>query len=396
MNYDFPLISHIDDVLPAIKDSPEFIVAQKDGYQVINYVVATQDTFPDVKVAGGSAEMRKERSLHNRLRRECRGLIFDLSGKLVNRRYHKFFNVNEREETLAHKLLWGHPHVILEKLDGSMVSPCFVNGSLRWMTKMGITDTSMAAEVFVAQHPDYVEFAERYLSHGMTPIFEWCSNKNRIVLDYAEDRLVLTGLRDIVRGTYLLHDALEALGERYGIDVVKAYDYKSEGLLDLVRQQEDSEGVVVRFDDGHMVKIKSDWYVRIHKVKSLLENEREVVALVLRNELDDLFPVLPPKDVKKVQDYAYVLGLCMEDMSKEIALAIAFCKDVYKTKKDFALNQSANYTPLIRSMIFRHFEAPPEASDVYTELVDTILKHTQTNPAFRKVKEEFLKEISYE
>jgi len=59
MNYDFPLIQHINDVLPAIKDSPEFIVAQKDGYQVINYVVAPSDTFPDGKVAGGSAEMLK-------------------------------------------------------------------------------------------------------------------------------------------------------------------------------------------------------------------------------------------------------------------------------------------------------------------------------------------------
>jgi len=398
MNYDFPLIQHINDVLPAIKDSPEFIVAQKDGYQVINYVVATSDTFPDVKVAGGSAEMRKERSLHNRLRRECRGLIFDMDGKLVNRRYHKFFNVNERDETLAHRLLWDRPHVILEKLDGSMVSPCPVRNHVRWMTKMGVTDTSMEAEAFVAKNPHYALFARNYLIAGFTPIFEWCSKKNRIVLDYAEDRLVLTGLRDIVRGTYMLHDALEAIGERYGIEVVKAYDYKSEGLLELVRQQEDTEGVVVRFDDGHMVKIKSDWYVRIHKVKSLLENEREVVALVLRNELDDLFPVLPPEDVKKVQDYAYDLKLCVEDLANDISKEIAYCKDEYKTKKDFALRPSgaADYTPLIRSMIFRHFEAPPEAFVVYQELVDTILKHTQTNTAFRKVKEEFLKEISYE
>lgn len=382
MNYDFPKIQHIDDVLVAIKDSPEFIVAQKDGYQVVNYVVATSDTFPE----GDS------------IRRECRGLVFDMEGNLINRRYHKFFNVNEREETLAHRVHLSRPHVILEKLDGSMVSPCVVNGSLRWMTKMGITDTSMSAEVFVAQHPQYAEFALRYLSHGMTPIFEWCSNKNRIVLDYAEDRLVLTGLRDTLHGTYLLHDALEALGERYGIDVVKAFpsNGKIDEVINWIRQSENSEGIVVRFDDGHMVKIKSDWYVRIHKVKSLLENEREVVALVLRNELDDLFPVLPPEDVAKVKAFASDLEVVLEDLANDISKEIAFCKDEYVTKKDFALEKSASYTPLIRSMIFRHFEAPPEAFVVYQELVDTILKHTQTNTAFRKVKEEFLKEISYE
>jgi hypothetical protein len=145
-----------------------------------------------------------------------------------------------------------------------------------------------------------------------------------------------------------------------------------------------------------MVKIKSDWYVRIHKVKSLLENEREVVGLALRNELDDLYPVLAPEDVKKVQDYTYVLGLCLEDLSNEISRDTAFCKDKYQTKKTFALEGAEEFTPMIRSMIFRHFEEPPEASVVYAELVDTILKHSQTNSSFKKVKDEFLKEISYE
>lgn len=398
MIYEFPMIQHLDDVLDAIKDSPEFIVVQKDGYQVVNYVVMSEETFPAVNVAGGSAEMRKERALRARLRRECRGLIFDMEGKIINRRYHKFFNVNERDETAAHRLNWSAPHVILEKLDGSMVSPCVVDGNVRWMTKMGITDTSMEAEVFVAQHPDYVELAERYLSHGMTPIFEWCSNKNRIVIDYPEDRLVLTGMRDNLRGTYLLHDALEALGERYGIPVVQAWDSRitHDVLAKIVRQSENIEGVVVRFDDGHMVKIKSDWYVRIHKVKSLLENEREVVGLALRNELDDLYPVLAPEDVVKVKSFVTALDVVLEDIANDIAKAIAYCKDVYKSKKEFALVKAADYTPLTRSMIFRHFDAPPEPFVVYQELVDLILKNSLTNTAYRKVKEEFLKELNYE
>ena len=39
MIYSFPRIEHIDDVLPAIQDSPEFIVVEKDGYKIVNYVV---------------------------------------------------------------------------------------------------------------------------------------------------------------------------------------------------------------------------------------------------------------------------------------------------------------------------------------------------------------------
>jgi len=317
-----------------------------------------------------------------------------MDGKLVNRRYHKFFNVNERDETLAHRLLWDRPHVILEKLDGSMVSPCPVRNHVRWMTKMGVTDTSMEAEAFVAKNPHYALFARNYLIAGFTPIFEWCSKKNRIVLDYAEDRLVLTGLRDIVRGTYMLHDALEAIGDRYGIDVVKAYDYKSEGLLELVRQQEDAEGVVVRFDDGHMVKIKSDWYVRIHKVKSLLGQERDVVSLILNNELDDMLPVLPKEDVERVEKFQAAMSL-------RLRMCASFMADCVHTvrsnmdRKTFALEFAPKYDPLCRGLVFQFWDKDCDEHLTYQAIVAMILKHCGSNASYAKVKEAFLKEVDY-
>jgi hypothetical protein len=37
----------------------------------------------------------------------------------------------------------------------------------------------------------------------MTPIFEWCSRNQRIVVDYPEDMLVLTAVRDNIEGVYI-------------------------------------------------------------------------------------------------------------------------------------------------------------------------------------------------
>ena len=386
MMYSFPHITHIDDVLPAIKDSPEFIVAQKDGYQVVNYVVATHDTFPDV--ADG----------HAAIRRECRGLVFDLDGKLINRRYHKFFNVNERDETAIHAIDWSRPHVILEKLDGSMVSPCFVHGHLRWMTKMGLTDTSMEAEVFIASRPDYAEFARDYLKYEFTPIFEWCSNKNRIVLDYPEDRLVLTAMRDNDSGYYLLQDALEAIGERYGIETVKAYDVSSSKhpshIIDMVRAAEDAEGVVVRFDDGHMVKIKSDWYVRIHRIKSLLGQERDVVSLILNNQLDDMLPVLPREDVERVEKFE--VGL-MEQIRLSAWTVYQTVKQNRETmdRKTFALNYAPTFDPMWRGLIFQFWDKECNEHLTYQAIVDMIKKNCGSNASYAKVKEAFLKDVDY-
>jgi RNA ligase len=403
MNYDFPVISHIDDVLPHIKDSPEFIHVVKDGYQIINYVVAGSETFPDVDThKSGEGYSPFFNSIENMVkamvRRECRGLVFDSeTGELINRRYHKFFNVNERDETSIDKIDWSRPHVILEKLDGSMVSPCFVNGHLRWMTKMGITDTSMEAEVFVASHPDYTELAAHYLKHGFTPVFEWCSNKNRIVLDYPEDRLVLTAMREMKFGSYMLHDALERIGERYGIPVVAAIypqDGQHEELLLLLGEAEDMEGVVVRFDDGHMVKIKSDWYVRIHKVKSMLGQERDVVELILKNELDDMLPVLPREDVEKIEKFQVVL---MEQIRLAAWHVYQTVKQNRETmdRKTFAINYAPTFDPMLRGLVFQFWDKECDERLTYEAVVAMILKNCGSNASYAKVKEAFLKDANY-
>jgi RNA ligase len=325
--------------------------------------------------------------------------VFDSeTGELINRRYHKFFNVNERDETSIGKIDWSKPHVILEKLDGSMVSPCYVNGHLRWMTKMGITDTSMEAEVFVASHPDYVEFATRYLEIGFTPIFEWCSNKNRIVLDYPEDRLVLTAIRCNETGNYLLQDALEHIGERYGIEVVKVWvglrKQDTELLMDIVRQSEYAEGVVVRFDDGHMVKIKSDWYVRIHKVKSLLGQERDVVSLILKNELDDLLPVLPEDDVLKIQKFKWQLEVSIAEVALKVGRMVQdFVASV--DRKTFALEHGPKMHPMIRGLIFQFWDKEVNDRLTYQAIIDIVIKNCGSNASYAKVKEAFLEEIDY-
>ena len=195
MNYDFPEIDHIDDVIPHIEDWQEFKVMQKDWYTVINYMVAFEETFSLVR----------ERSHYNmKIRRECRGMIFDTAtGNLISRPYHKFFNVGEREETNLDKIDLTQPHVVLEKLDGSMIRPIPTPEGFRLGTKAGITDVAMNAEYFVADKPQYREFILECINQGLTPIFEWVSRKNRIVVDYPEDNLILTAIRNTATGEYL-------------------------------------------------------------------------------------------------------------------------------------------------------------------------------------------------
>jgi len=290
MRYNFPKIERIEDVLPAIEGRDEFIVVQKDGYQVVNYAVAFEDTFPAIE------------SVNDTIRRECRGLIFDLEGKLIARRYHKFFNVNERDETQMSAIDWTRPHRILDKLDGSMISPIPVWGNLRWTTKMGITDVAMQAEVFVATQPKYVDFAKQCIKDGFTPVFEWCSRKSRIVLDYPEDQLILTALRKNDSGAYMDYETMVGLGAYWHIPVVQAHEI-TQDLIKTIAAWEGSEGVVVRFNDGHMVKIKAEWYVLRHKSKEAITREKNVVDYVVNDRVDDVLPFLQAEDQDRLKAF---------------------------------------------------------------------------------------------
>jgi len=146
MHYEFPRITHLDQVRPAIEGRDEFIIAERDWGYIVNYIVSMTDTFPPVETEIDA------------VRRECRGMLFHKDGSIMARRLHKFFNIGERDETQFGVIDFTQPHVILEKLDGSMITGVFTDGGLRLGTKMGITEVSMQAEEFIATRPQYEQF----------------------------------------------------------------------------------------------------------------------------------------------------------------------------------------------------------------------------------------------
>lgn len=290
MNYTFPEIRSIDDVLPHIAGREEFIVAEREGYTVINYVVAMADTF----------DMTGADDLAGAMRRECRGLIFDADGNLMSRPFHKFFNVNEREETQTHEIDMSQSHVIMEKMDGSMIRPILVDGYLRLATKMGVTNVAMEAEAWLAaQDPQLKYRLMGSLMIGETPIFEWISPFNQIVLAYEEADLVYLGTRDNRTGNYYFE-------EDTPFTKVPRYGSMDGNILEYINRQrgaEGREGDIIRFADGHMLKIKSDWYVRIHKTIDRVKFDRNIVDLIINEDVDDVVPMLPQEQVSRIRDF---------------------------------------------------------------------------------------------
>ena len=112
---DTMLIEHIDQVLPHIKDKPEFVVIDKGDYKVIDYVYVDKDSF-DHPVAI-----------------ECRGIKFSSDGSILSRPFAKFFNVGEKQQ--LNEIDLNLSHHLLHKLDGSMIHPAVINDQLVFMTR---------------------------------------------------------------------------------------------------------------------------------------------------------------------------------------------------------------------------------------------------------------------
>lgn len=324
MRYKFPEIRTINDVLPHIAGRDEFIVAEREDYTVINYVVSMTHTF----------DMTGPDDLGGAIRRECRGLIFDKAGNLISRPFHKFFNVNEREETQQHlvELDLMFDHVIMEKMDGSMIRPIPLGDSFRLGTKMGVTDIAMDAEVWVVRQSDAVakqEWISAEIAANRTPIFEWTSPKNQIVVPYETEDLVLTAVRDNLSGEYTLPSVCPFnIVPMYGSFNGTAFKDLSAWITDS-RGLEGREGDIIRFADGHMMKFKNDWYVRIHKTIDRVRFDRHVVELILNEQLDDAIGMLPVVEADRIRKFEADFWYAFQRTEHQLEMLALIAREKY-------------------------------------------------------------------
>ncbi|QIG70845.1 RNA ligase A protein [Rhizobium phage RHph_I1_18] len=373
MQHHFPKIEHIDDVRVAIQDHPEIVIARRVGFDVVNYVNVTSDTFrpPVVKDDGSYFYPQAEV-----IRRECRGLIFDQkTGKIIRRPFHKFFNLNERMETMDTVVDLTTASHLYRKLDGSMIAPFVTSDNVfRIGTKMG--ETEIADQV-----KDWVDIYWKHqcmwcIGEGITPIFEWMSPWNTVVIRHSEPKLTLIGLREMISGRYLDLHGPEA--DRYGFaSIVDTFPNTSNGQAEIVsrvRDLVDEEGIVACWDDGSRVKVKGDWYTAIHKVKDNLLYERNVVSLILNEQLDDVMPYLDEIDRKRLalyQDDLYdLLYTKAENVAETVWRAIHEQK---LDKKGFALGAAKTLGPFA-GIGFRLFDLGLDINDDGREKAEAAVK----------------------
>jgi RNA ligase len=330
----FPRIETIDDLLPHIEGKKGIKHWVKDGYQVIDYVVGKKSTF-----RGEDGELCPYAL-------ECRGIKFDLQGKLIARPFHKFFNLNEIPETELQNVSWKNNPTLFEKYDGSMIHPCPIvdnEGSRTWylMTRNGITEQSKQAENLL-RDIDY-DFFDHCENMGVTPIYEWIGPENQHIVRYEENELVLLAMRFNTSGNYLEENELYNYATQYDqkIAVYTNIPPDPTRVVDMLKEIKNFEGYVYAFPSGFRIKVKGPEYVLAHRAKSAADYETKIIEMILSDNLemdsgiDDFYSILEPEQQQKFDKYKSDVLTKISSLSSSI---VFICNIItYLSRKEFAL-----------------------------------------------------------
>lgn len=308
-----------DDILEALEGHTEFAI-HKYGNELVSfdYIIALRESFDAIPEEIESvllrlltkknleatpenlelyrpeaAELAKKFAM---IRRQCRGVTFhEPTKQLLSLPLHKFFNVNQTEDT-QFNLLKDLKAMIYEKLDGSMIH-CFrhpVSNELMTATcRSADSDQAKDAAKFLLNSPLVSKKILDTLEDGWTPIFEYVAAHNQIVVEYPFPRLVYLISRNRTTGEYAFQEGFP--------DTAQRYEFKFGDIFNYVNREE-FEGYVCHLENGMIVKAKTPWYIeRHHAVDALMRPKYRLYEYVFTGIMDDLIAFAPDRYKKVLQ-----------------------------------------------------------------------------------------------
>ena len=248
---------------------------------------------------------------------ECRSLVINIiKEELVLTPFKKFRNLNECEENsienIKKKIEIAKSIEITDKLDGSMQSA-------RWYDNKVIMSGSQALNKseswrladgynMLTTNKNYVTMLKDYSDY--TFIFEYISLKDAhvVLYDKSQEGLYLIGVREVETGNQLSYKDVLGLAKKYDVKCTKLYDKTLDEVMSelTVYKAYEKEGFVMNID-GHMVKIKCDDYVNIHRILSNISSINLIIQKISEDQFDDLISKVPESYRDRVMNVANII-----------------------------------------------------------------------------------------
>lgn len=267
----------------------------------------------------------------NKVTINCRGLIVDGAGTIVARPFKKFFNYGEEQVDLAPDT----PVKAFDKADGSLgiIYPT-PDGKVAVATR-GSFESDQALWATDHLKSKNLSADDFFNIDEITYLCEIVYPDNRIVLDYGSFA-GLIGLASVDISTGKAMNVLPAFAfDRY-IQHFPEITTLKEALS--APDRWNSEGLVLRLEDGTHVKIKQEDYVKAHKIVTGL-NERTIWEALVRGDADELISSLPDEFynwASEIKHRLTVEKMCIASSALDAHRSVVESLPVEYSRKEFA------------------------------------------------------------
>jgi T4 RnlA family RNA ligase len=152
---------------------------------------------------------------------------------------------------------------------------------------------------------EHVLWVKEMLKTGCTPLFEYVSWDNRVVLKYSKAQIRFIGMRDNIAGAFISAPEIHDSFFPKDMQIVEEVSGTLDGLIEEAKTTQAKEGWVVKFTDGQLVKLKTAWYFKLHGLRTQdINREDYVIQNYLNETLDDIMTQLDP--VEDADAYNFV------------------------------------------------------------------------------------------
>lgn len=300
----------------------------------------------------------------------------------------KFFNHGEKSDCYPNPegfKDWS----IQEKLDGSLVICDYINNNFNMRTRGTVSHTTQENfkdfELLAIQNPKVTNFLKDN-SH-LSLLFEIITPNNVIVIRNEKIDFYFLGAIDKNTLEILDENQLLKISKEIAINVPKKYNFESlSDMVGVVKLWKGKEGVVLNYNNNkNRIKIKSDWYCWIHKIKSQLNSEKNLIEFYVNEGLPTYNKFY--KTIEKNFDFELaeqmkneISRLC--DARKKVLKVIKNMEEFirviknYKTRKEQAQTIISSYgggETARASMLFNLLDGKGLTKDHYIKLMNQCL-----------------------
>jgi hypothetical protein len=252
------------------------------------------------------------------------------TNEVLSAGFPKFFNYGEKPDCYPDPEKYSDWN-IQEKLDGSLVICDYVNekfsmrtrGSISYINQPNFQDFQLLPQ----KYPQVVDFLKIYPHISL--LFEIVTPNNIIVLRPSEIGFYFLGAVDKVTLQTASSQGYEKISNILNIPTPKNYNFDNlKNTIETVKAWKGQEGIVLCYNnDQNRIKIKSDWYCWIHKIKSQLNSENNLIEYYVNEGMPDYDTFY-----KKIEtEFDWELA---EQMKSEISRICEAGKKVFETKKE--------------------------------------------------------------